>query len=51
MVCTHGRLERVAGTMMTTVALDADDVTYCAMPLFHSNAVNIAFEWNSGIAQ
>ncbi len=42
-VCTHGRLERVAGTMMTTVALDADDVTYCAMPLFHSNAMFTAW--------
>src|SRR3954452_2414899 len=42
-VCTHGRLERVAGTMMTTVGLEADDVTYCAMPLFHSNAMFTAW--------
>jgi len=42
-VCTHGRLERVAGTMMQTLDLSADDVTYCAMPLFHSNAMFTAW--------
>jgi fatty-acyl-CoA synthase len=42
-ICTHGRLERVAGTMMNTVALEADDVTYCAMPMFHSNALFTAW--------
>ena len=42
-MCTHGRLERRRGTMMKTLDLSADDVTYCAMPLFHSNALFTAW--------
>jgi fatty-acyl-CoA synthase len=42
-VCSQGRLDRVATTMAATVGLDADDVTYAAMPLFHSNALFTAW--------
>jgi fatty-acyl-CoA synthase len=42
-ICTHGRLERVAATMRNTLDLQSDDITYCAMPMFHSNALFTAW--------
>jgi fatty-acyl-CoA synthase len=42
-VCTQGRLDRVATTMANTVELTARDVTYAAMPMFHSNALFTAW--------
>jgi fatty-acyl-CoA synthase len=42
-VCSQGRLDRVAGTMAATVELVARDVTYAAMPMFHSNALFTAW--------
>ncbi len=42
-VCSQGRLDRVATTMARTVALEPDDVTYAAMPMFHSNALFTAW--------
>src|SRR5262249_44345915 len=38
-VCSQGRLERIATTMANTVKLQPDDVTYASMPFFHSNAL------------
>jgi fatty-acyl-CoA synthase len=42
-ICTHRRLEHVAGSMIALVGLVADDVTYTAMPLFHSNSLFCAW--------
>jgi fatty-acyl-CoA synthase len=42
-VCSQGRLDRVATTMAGTVELEARDVTYAAMPMFHSNALFTAW--------
>ena len=42
-VTSHGRLHNVAGSMIALTALTADDVTYIAMPLFHSNALFTAW--------
>jgi fatty-acyl-CoA synthase len=42
-VCSQGRLDRVATTMARTVALEPRDVTYAAMPMFHSNALFTAW--------
>lgn len=36
---TQGRLARQAGVVVQMLGLTADDVTYTAMPLFHSNAL------------
>jgi fatty-acyl-CoA synthase len=38
-ICSQGRLDRIATTMAGTVKLQSHDVTYEAMPLFHSNAL------------
>lgn len=38
-VCTQGRLAFVCGAMIGVVGLDASDITYVSMPLFHSNAL------------
>ena len=38
-ICTQGRLAFVCGAMIGVVGLDANDVTYVSMPLFHSNAL------------
>jgi fatty-acyl-CoA synthase len=42
-ICTHRRLEYVARSMIALVDLTADDVTYTAMPLFHSNSLFCAW--------
>jgi fatty-acyl-CoA synthase len=42
-ICTHRRLEHVARSMIALVELTADDVTYTAMPLFHSNSLFCAW--------
>jgi len=42
-ICTHGRLERVATAIVGIVDLGPDDVTYSAMPLFHSNGIFVAW--------
>jgi fatty-acyl-CoA synthase len=42
-VCSQGRLDRVATTMAGTVGLEPRDVTYAAMPMFHSNALFTAW--------
>jgi fatty-acyl-CoA synthase len=42
-VCSQGRLDRVASTMAATVDLGTRDVTYAAMPMFHSNALFTAW--------
>jgi fatty-acyl-CoA synthase len=36
---TQGRLARQAGVLVQMLGLTAEDVTYTAMPLFHSNAL------------
>ncbi len=38
-ICTQGRLAGVCAAMVGVVSLTAADVTYVAMPLFHSNAL------------
>ncbi len=38
-ICTQGRLATLARAMIGIVGLTTDDVTYIAMPLFHSNAL------------
>ena len=38
-LCTQGRLARIGGVMAERQGLNADDVCYLAMPLFHSNAL------------
>lgn len=38
-ICTQGRLANVCQAMIGVVGLEADDVTYISMPLFHSNAL------------
>jgi acyl-CoA synthetase (AMP-forming)/AMP-acid ligase II len=47
-VCSQERLVRVATTMAGIVNLEAPDVTYASMPLFHSNALFTA--WGPTIA-
>jgi fatty-acyl-CoA synthase len=42
-VCSQGRLDRVATTMAGTVELAPRDVTYASMPMFHSNALFTAW--------
>jgi steroid-22-oyl-CoA synthetase len=42
-VCSQGRLDRVATTMAGTVGLEPRDVTYASMPMFHSNALFTAW--------
>jgi fatty-acyl-CoA synthase len=37
--CTQGRLTRIGQAVAQLFALEADDVCYLAMPLFHSNAL------------
>jgi fatty-acyl-CoA synthase len=38
-ICTQGRLAKVCEAMIGVVGLEATDVTYISMPLFHSNAL------------
>lgn len=38
-ICTQGRLAKVCQAMIGVVGLEATDVTYISMPLFHSNAL------------
>lgn len=38
-VCSQGKIARQGSMVSAMAALGADDVTYLAMPLFHSNAV------------
>ncbi len=38
-ICTQGRLAGVCASMIGVVSLTNTDVTYVAMPLFHSNAL------------
>jgi fatty-acyl-CoA synthase len=38
-VCSQGRLARIAQYMTERFELTCDDVSYCAMPLFHGNAI------------
>jgi fatty-acyl-CoA synthase len=38
-ICTQGRLARIGGFMTDRFALTEDDVCYCAMPMFHGNAI------------
>jgi fatty-acyl-CoA synthase len=40
---SHGRIDFVAGNMLTNLGLTKDDVAYMAMPLFHSNALFTAW--------
>ncbi len=47
-VCSQGRLERIATTMAASQKLQPRDVTYASMPLFHSNALFTA--WGPTIA-
>lgn len=42
-IVSQGRLGSVAGAMEYITGLGPDDVTYCAMPLFHSNALFTAW--------
>jgi fatty-acyl-CoA synthase len=47
-ICTQGRLARIGTTLATMVKLDADDVCYLAMPMFHSNALMAG--WSPALA-
>jgi fatty-acyl-CoA synthase len=38
-ICSQGRLARIAAFMTDRFSLTADDVCYCAMPMFHGNAI------------
>jgi fatty-acyl-CoA synthase len=38
-ICTQGRLARIAEFMVERFALTSEDVCYCAMPMFHGNAI------------
>ena len=42
-VCSQERLDRIATTMAGTLKLVPGDVTYAAMPMFHSNALFTAW--------
>ena len=42
-ITSHQRLNFVSGSMLMILSLDADDVTYICMPLFHSNALFTAW--------
>ena len=42
-ITTHGRLHNVSQAMIGITSLTADDTTYIAMPLFHSNALFTAW--------
>ncbi|GAA1978767.1 AMP-binding protein [Catenulispora subtropica] len=42
-VCTQGKVASQGSTLARQRGLTADDVLYCAMPLFHSNAVIAAW--------
>lgn len=37
--CSHGRIAGSGGYLARTLPLGPDDVTYVAMPMFHSNAI------------
>ena len=47
-ITTHRRLAFVVRSMLSITRLEADDVTYIAMPLFHSNALFTA--WAPSVA-
>jgi len=61
--CSQGRLAAIATRAAELYGMRQDDVYYCAMPLFHGNAIMapravtgahaamIALPWNSGMAQ
>jgi fatty-acyl-CoA synthase len=38
-ICSQGRLGRIAAHITDRFALSADDVCYCVMPMFHGNAL------------
>jgi fatty-acyl-CoA synthase len=38
-ICTQGRLASIATNANVMLQLTPDDVAYCAMPMFHSNAL------------
>lgn len=42
-ITSHQRLNFVSGSMLMILSLDANDVTYICMPLFHSNALFTAW--------
>ena len=42
-ITSHRRLNFVSGSMLMILSLDANDVTYICMPLFHSNALFTAW--------
>lgn len=42
-IVSHGRLDMVATSLIGITNMTADDVTYMAMPLFHSNALMTAW--------
>ena len=42
-ILSQGRLARSSTLLTQSLALGADDVVYCTMPLFHSNAVITSF--------
>ena len=48
-ITSHGRLDFVSTSMCYLTELTADDVTYIAMPLFHSNALFTA--WAPSLVQ
>jgi fatty-acyl-CoA synthase len=42
-ICSHGRLHRIASGIRALTDLTADDVSYVSMPLFHSNALFVGW--------
>ncbi|MFL6238471.1 MAG: AMP-binding protein [Actinomycetes bacterium] len=46
--CTQGRLARIGGAVAQMFQLTTDDVCYCAMPMFHSNA--LMANWSGALA-
>jgi len=47
-ICSQGRLAGIAGVLPQMLGLDHNDVFYCAMPLFHSNA--LMANWGPSLA-
>jgi fatty-acyl-CoA synthase len=46
--CTQGRLARIGGAIAQMFQLTPTDVCYCAMPMFHSNA--LMANWSGALA-
>jgi len=42
-ICSHARLNRVSRGLIALTDLQADDVSYVSMPLFHSNALFVGW--------